>query len=72
MADTHNEIEVIFSHYTNMEWDCRCGHHNIDEEGQLFYKTGDFAPCLRCGTQYVFVESGTSKSKLSLVDDVED
>lgn len=41
-------------HYTSISWDCECGYHNIEEEGQLDLDDGDTVFCSKCKKGYIF------------------
>lgn len=60
-------IEVNLCHYTNIEWNCTCGTHNTEEEGQLDIEDGDYISCYKCNKQFRF-----NKQKLHLEEEVEE
>lgn len=51
--------------YTSISWNCSCGHHNIEEEGQLDLDDGDNVFCGKCNKEYIF-----DRKKLEFVEDM--
>lgn len=45
---TQQSIQAYFEHYTTISWDCECGYHNIEPEGQIDLDDGDEVFCSKC------------------------
>lgn len=48
------DIKVQREWHTDYSWTCRCGHRNIESEGQLDLGDGENVFCSYCRKEFVF------------------
>lgn len=57
------QIDIRCEWHTDYAWDCACGKHNIEPEGQLDLDDGENLFCSSCDKEYIL-----DKPKLKLIE----
>lgn len=60
------QIDIHCEWHTDYAWDCTCGKHNEEPEGQIDLEDGENLFCSSCNKEYIL-----DKQNLKLIEVIE-